>query len=162
MALVDRSLNEPGDLVAGEAFEVVYARLRDPMRRLAFVLVGDLDVADDLVQDAFTRLYRHRRKVERVDAYLRSAVINACRNHHRSTAVRRRPVAPVASATAEPDDLRDAIERLPYRQRAVVVLRFYEGLSGRETADVLRLPEGTVKSTLHRALAELRRRTAGE
>ena len=52
--------SEAGDLVAGEEFASAYARLREPMRRLAFVLVGDGAVAEDMVQDAFARLYRHR------------------------------------------------------------------------------------------------------
>jgi DNA-directed RNA polymerase specialized sigma24 family protein len=143
--------------VALESFEVTYGRLREPLRRLAFVLVSNAFVAEEIVQEAFVRYFRHRHRVQSPDAYLRSAVINACRNHHRWLAVRRRVLAWDAPAAPTPDHMADAIARLPHRQRAVVVLRFYESMSEREISDVLRIPIGTVKSTLHRALGHLRR-----
>ena len=141
----------------GESFDTAYRRLREPLRRLAYVLVNDSSVAEEIVQDAFVRFFRHRHRVTSPEAFLRATVINGCRNHHRWVAVRRRFLAMGADSAPEPDHLVDAIARLPYRQRAVVVLRYYEALPEREIAEALQMPLGTVKSTLHRALAQLRR-----
>jgi len=136
---------------------MTYRRLREPFRRLAYVLVNDAGAAEEIVQDAFVRFFRHRQRVTSPDAFLRATVINGCRNHYRWVAVRRRFVAMGAESPPAPDHLVDAIACLPYRQRAVVVLRYYEALPEREIADALQMPIGTVKSTLHRVLAQLRR-----
>lgn len=139
-------------------FASCFVEQRAGMVRLAFVLVDDLDVAEDVVQAAFARMYVRRHTVREPLKYLRSAVYNGCRNHHRSLARRRRRVVPLNLAD-EPvgDHVIDVVRRLPLRRRTVIVLRFYEGLRDSEIADVMNLPIGTVKSTLSRTLASLRK-----
>lgn len=139
-------------------FGELYRAHWDGMVRLAFVMVDDLAVAEDLAQDAFARMYRARDGVREPLAYLRSAVYNACRNHVRHQQVRRAaPAFRAAEAPPVGDHVIDVIRRLPYRTRALVVLRYYAGLTDTEIAEVTGLPAGTVKSRLHRTLSELRK-----
>ena len=135
--------------------------------RTAYLLTGSQHAAEDLVQATLTRLYVAWDRIAdrgHVDAYARRALVN----EHRSTwrRSRRRPevlwAAPPehALAAVEFDGQREAVWRfvqaLPPRQRAVIVLRYYEDLSEAETADLLGISTGTVKSQASRALASLR------
>ena len=128
-----------------------------------------IDEAEDLVQTTLTKLYLAWDRIsdhQHVDAYARRALVN----EHRSTwrrASRRLEVlseAPPESGHQAPqyDGEREAVWRfvqsLPPRQRAVIVLRYYEDLSEAETADLLGISTGTVKSQASRALASLRDR----
>ena len=148
---------EPTTAVEHDWFAALYREHWDGMVRLAFVMVDDRGVAEELVQDAFARVYRSRDTVHDPLPYLRSAVYNACRNHHRGERVRRRHLRPaVADEAPMGDHVIDAVRRLRPERRALVVLRYYSGLTDAEIAAITGLPLGTVKSTLHRALAELR------
>jgi RNA polymerase sigma-70 factor (sigma-E family) len=137
------------------------------LQRTALLLTGDPHSAQDLVQNTLTKLYLAWDRIEqrdRVDAYARRVLVN----EHRSTwrrAWRRHEVVsdvlPDAGAPSiEPDVERDAVwafvASLPPRQRAVIVLRYYEDLTEAETADLLGITRGTVKSQAHKALAALR------
>ncbi|MBV9486146.1 MAG: SigE family RNA polymerase sigma factor [Frankiaceae bacterium] len=131
--------------------------------RTAALLVGDRHEAEDLLQTALLRLARHwSRAVENPDAYVRRVMVNLACDHSRRR--RRRPVqlgsvpdVPVGDASNDDhDDLVQALRDLPERQRATVVLRFWEDLSVAETAAILGCTEGTVKSTTSKALAHLR------
>ncbi|TVZ00904.1 SigE family RNA polymerase sigma factor [Trebonia kvetii] len=137
--------------------------------RLAIVMLGDRVAAEDVVQDAFLGLYRHwdgLADTGKALAYLRSAVLNRCRNalrqRHRGT---RHGVTPqiVESAEAtvlvgeENQRVLAAIRALPDRQREALVLRFYLDLSQDETARVMGISTGTVKSATSRAVAALGR-----
>jgi RNA polymerase sigma factor (sigma-70 family) len=129
---------------------------RDGMVRLAFLLVGDLAQAEEIVQDAFVAVVPRFETLVTPGAYLRVAVVNGCR-----TAMRRRlrvwPAPATTSAThLATDHVWDVIARLPRRQRVAVVLRFYADLPEAEIAAALDVRPGTVKSLLHRALASLR------
>jgi RNA polymerase sigma-70 factor (sigma-E family) len=160
--MADAAVVAPPSPVASpwtEAFTSFYRHQYAPMVRLAFLLVGSEAVAEELVQDAFLRVRGPVEQVERPDAYLRRAVVNACRNHHRHRAVERRGAARLAGGDgAEPEleHLADALARLPERQRAVLVLRYYIGCSEAEIADALGCRPGTVKSLSSRGLAALR------
>lgn len=139
-------------------FDAFYRQQRTEMVRLAFVLVDDRDIAEDIVQTAFARMYPHRDRIESPLAYLRSAVCNGCRNHHRWSRIRtRRPQVGTSIQQAISDDVIDVVRRLPHRQRVVVTLHFYADLSDPQIAAAIGVPVGTVKSTLHRALATMRR-----
>jgi RNA polymerase sigma-70 factor (sigma-E family) len=132
------------------------------MVRLAYLMVGSTTVAEDLVQDAFARMHRHWDTTEHPRAYLRTTVVNACRSYLRRQALerayRRHPSAVSDSVhPPEADELFDALAALPSRQRAALVLRFYEDLSEADIASALGCRPGTVKSLLHRGLAELRK-----
>lgn len=139
-----------------------------PLHQSAYLLCGDWHLAHDLVQETLVKAYRHWPRVRQADnpeAYVRRILINEVRERWR----RRERSEPVARFTVEPtvpdaaDDIarRDrvlqALLELPLQQRATVVLRYLEGLSQAETAELLGCSEGTVKSQTSRALATLRK-----
>ena len=142
------------------SFDQLFAERYVPMVRLAFALVGSSERAEELVQDAFARVYERWRRIEQPAAYLRTAVVNGCRNEHR----RRRTRARLARGTPEIAadgasnnvDFLDGLRVLTPRQRTAVVLRYHEGLGEAEIAASLGVRPGTVKSTLHQALQRLR------
>jgi RNA polymerase sigma factor (sigma-70 family) len=111
------------------------------------------------VQDAFARLLTHWNKVDDVALYLRRSVVNGGRDVQRRRAVARRVGLPRRSEAVEPesDELRDALRTLSSRQRTALVLKFYVDLSTADIAKVMGVREGTVKSLVHRGLAELRK-----
>lgn len=141
------------------------------LHQSAYLLCGDWHLAHDLVQDTLVKVYRHWSRVklaDSADAYVRRILINEARNRWQ----RQDKALPVADVAAESpmsavpdaaddiarrDGLRRALVRLPHQQRATVVLRYLEGLSQAETAQVLGCSEGTVKSQSSRALATLRK-----
>jgi RNA polymerase sigma-70 factor (sigma-E family) len=143
----------------------LYAAHAPDAARLAYLLTGDPVLAEDLVHEAFVRLFgrfRDLRDPGAFRAYLRTTVVNLTRSHFRRRRVERsylerergRP-EPAADAP-EPDETWEALQRLRPRQRAAIVLRFYEDLSEAQTADILRCPVGTVKSLVSRGLEQLR------
>jgi RNA polymerase sigma-70 factor (sigma-E family) len=148
------------------AFDAHYDRLF----RLALVLTGDSYDAEDIVQDVFMR--SGQRLVSLPDGevapYRRAAVVNEWRSRIRRlrTRMRRLPLvqvpAPQAPDMEASNDLWAHVLALPTRQRATVVLRYYEDLSEQATAEVLGCSVGTVKSQLSRAIEHLRRRYADE
>jgi RNA polymerase sigma-70 factor (sigma-E family) len=146
--------------------EFVAARM-EPLRRTAYLLCRNWHTADDLVSITIGKLYRHWRRVraaENVDAYARGVLTNAWLDERRRPWRREAPVAALpdqperALGTGVGDRLAllDLLARLPPRRRAVVVLRFYCDLSVEETAGILRISEGTVKSQAARGLQALR------
>ena len=141
--------------------------------RLAIVMLGDRGAAEDVVQDAFLGLYRHWDGLaDRGNAltYVRSAVLNRCRNAMRQRGQRDRHdhqgPGPMASESAEAvaligeehQQVLTAIRALPERQREALVLRFYLDLSEEETARAMGVSRGTVKSATSRAVAALGRK----
>ena len=147
--------------VLSELFDQNFAGLR----RLAFALLGDASAADEVAQDAFVRLYASWRRLDDLDhpsSYLRKIVVNLCRTRGRRAALHRRtqPLLRQDEATRDPDvalrlDVWRALEKLPHRQRACVVLKYLEDLPEAEVARLLDCSIGTVKSQLHRARANL-------
>jgi RNA polymerase sigma-70 factor (sigma-E family) len=148
------------------AFDAHYDRLF----RLALVLAGDPYDAEDIVQDVFMRTGQRLASLPdgEVVPYLRAAVVNEWRSRMRRlrTRMRRLPLVQVphsrAPDTEASNDLWTYVLALPTRQRATVVLRYYEDLSEQATAEVLGCSVGTVKSQLSRAIEHLRRRYADE
>lgn len=142
-----------------DVLTALYEREWGPLVRVAFLLVGSQSIAEEIVQDAFVSLQASRTEVRSPGAYLRVSVINACRSVHRHRAVIARTAIPPQriEQPAEHDDLRDAVQKLPYRQRAVLILRFHLQLNESEIATALGCRTGTVRSATHRALAALRK-----
>jgi RNA polymerase sigma-70 factor (sigma-E family) len=139
------------------SFEALYVAEAKAMSRLAYLMVGSPEQAQELTHDAFARLYERWDTIDNPGAYLRTTVVNGCRDslRRRLLADRERPdVRPDAHLGA--DHLIDALARLPHRQRAAVVLRYYEDRSEADIAELLGVRPGTVKSLLHRGLATLR------
>ena len=136
-----------------------------PLRRTAYLLCRDWHLADDLVSITFTKLYRHwpkARAADNLDAYVRGILTHAwldeCRRSwRRELVVAQLPDEPVDDPAPEDrGSLLRLLAALPPRQRAVVVLRFYSDLSVAQTADILGISEGAVKSQAARGLAALR------
>ena len=139
------------------------------LRRTAYRLCGDWHLAEDLVQSALIQLYRHWARVAAAsvpDMYVRKILVNVVLEDRRRWWSRRvRPVAdpPEPASTSLPGgvdgrlDLRVAFACLTPRQRAVLVLRYWEGLGVAETAELLGCSAGTVKSQSADAIAALRR-----
>lgn len=142
--------------------------------RMAVVVAGDHSVAEDAVQTAMAKAYASWTRVRAADhpeAYLRRMVLNEIVGARRTGWFRRErthgQVDPGLTTAAQDDVVADrdavwaAVLALPVRQRAVIVLRYYEDLSEREIAEVLGCSRGTVKSQASAALANLRRAGAG-
>lgn len=135
---------------------------------LAQLLTGDPHLAEDLAHDAFVRVagrFGHLRRPDAFEAYLRRAVLNLCRARWRRLRLerawerrqaRREDPASAAYDSQERDAVWRAIGCLPYRQRAAVVLRYYEDLSVGSVADVLGCSTRAARSLLARAMATLR------
>ena len=155
------------DDAAERELERFLAERADGLMRTAVLLTGSREAGQDLLQTALERIIRHWRRLDGdPEAYLRRTLYNlAADGFRRQGRLQRkllllRPVTqPPADPTAEVD-LRDALVRLllrlPPRQRAVLVLRYWEQLTEAETAEVLGWPEGTVKSAAARGLQRLR------
>ena len=142
---------------ADAAFETFYRERSLPMVRLAVLLVDRRAVADEIVQESMAAVFARWGQLDEPAAYLRTVVVNRCRDELRRRRNRREvELAERVDHPAPGDELRDVIASLPERQRTVVVLRFYVDLSIEEIATMTGFPSGTVKSTLHRALARLR------
>jgi RNA polymerase sigma-70 factor (sigma-E family) len=147
----------------------LYAAHALSLTRLAHVMLGDREGAEDVVQDAFCGLYRNWARLsepEQALPYLRTSVLNGCRSVIRWRRVRiKRPLhePPVASAESavlageEQQSVLMAIRRLPTRQREVLILRFYLHEPEAEVARLMGIGPSTVRSTTHRALSALGR-----
>ncbi len=148
------TMSQPDDDV-----EDLYRSQRLAMVRLARLLTDSSAVAEEIVQDAFIRFARSPGRKNEPAAYLRVIVVNLCRSQQRRTLIERRlaPRAPLLSGIPEIDETWDLVRKLPFRQRAVLMLRYYEDLSEADTARVLNCRPGTVKSALHRGIAALRK-----
>ena len=121
------------------------------------VLVDSQEQAEEVVQDAFAALYLRYRLVSTPLPYIRASVLNGSRKVlRRRVLTRRLPTDPQADSEMVYNHVIDAVRRLPARQRAAVVLRYELQLTDAEIAETLKVPIGTVKSTLHRAIARLR------
>jgi RNA polymerase sigma-70 factor (sigma-E family) len=134
--------------------------------RTAVLLTGDRQAAEDLVQEVYERVYVRWRGIRGApEAYARKALTNLVANRWRSRG--RKPEVALADKHDEPtpdgsegfavrEQLLAALQELPPRQRAVIVLRYYEDLTEAQTADTLGCSVGTVKSQASRALTKLR------
>ncbi|HEX9775088.1 MAG TPA: SigE family RNA polymerase sigma factor [Actinomycetota bacterium] len=134
--------------------------------RFAYFVCGSRAQAEDLVQDAFVRMYKAGARVEEqgIGAYARRTIVNLSRSGFRRASRETRALRQLdARAASDPDvDTRDemwrAIQELSARQRAVVALKFYEDMSERDVAAALGMSTGSVKKHADRALTRLRAR----
>ena len=163
-----------------DAFEAFFVRYRSPIYRTAYGLTGDVHAAEEILQDTFARAYQ-RRATLRTDVsplpWLHKVALNLCY----SRLSRRRPAQePIIDQEAQalPDDsiapseraeqaelrqiVRDGVAALPMKHQAVVVLYYLYGMSLQETAALLNVRLGTVKSRLHYALRSLRTQLEGD
>ncbi len=148
-----------------ELTAVLYRRHRAEFVRLAYGLLGDRADAEEVVQDAFAALlsrWSSLRDVDSAPGYLRTAVVNGVRARWRRRRVRelasktlRREPTLNETDVVEQSVVLAAVSQLPMRKRACVLLRYYADLSEVETAVVLGVSVGTVKSQTSKALSQL-------
>ena len=156
-----------------ELVDVMFRRHYAALLRLGVVMLGSREAAEDVVQDAFVALHRHRRSLrdpEAAEAYLRSAVLNRCRSWVRRQVTQRapRPLLLVREHEASPEDtavgrhetesLVAVLRTLARRQREVLACRYVLELSVAETAQLLQISQGSVKAHTHRGLRTLQQR----
>lgn len=156
-----------------EEFREFVAARSFALLRTAYLLCGDWTTAEDLLQTALTKTYlawKRLGEIEAVEPYARRVLVNTATSWWRRRWHGERPTE-VLPERAVPDQIEEQVERdalwrhvqtLPARQRAVLVLRFYEDLSETQTASLLNISTGTVKSQTFRALNTLRRRLGAE
>jgi RNA polymerase sigma-70 factor (ECF subfamily) len=162
-----------------QAFAELVRRWELPLRRLATRLLGDVHRAEDLTQEAFARIFARRRDFDpaaRFSTWVWRIAVNLCRDELRRRERRReiawagdeagedvpspspangQTPAEAAATNERAEAVRRALLRLPEPYRLVVALRHYEGLRFHEVAQVLGIPEGTVKSRMAEALDRL-------
>ncbi|SFP76804.1 RNA polymerase sigma-70 factor, sigma-E family [Amycolatopsis arida] len=152
-----------------QEFAEYFAARRDAVRRTAFMLCGDWHRADDLAQTAFVALHRRWRRIRdraALDAYVRTTLVRAAIDESRRPWRRERQTdeipepapdgARLDDLVATRHDLLAGLRKVPPRQRAVLVLRYFEGLDVAGVAEALGCSEGNVKSQTARGLANLR------
>ncbi|MEU0572168.1 SigE family RNA polymerase sigma factor [Nonomuraea sp. NPDC005983] len=150
-----------------DSFREFMAAHQQSLMRTAYLLAGDAHLAEDLLQSVLVKMLGRWAKLAHVaspQAYARKALVN------QYISWRRRRVRTAELPSAEPPErpysseastiarltMQKALAQLPPRQRAVIVLRYYEDLTEHETAKLLNCSIGTVKSQAHHALARLR------
>lgn len=163
-----------------DAFEAFFARHRTLVYRTAYGLTGDRHAAEEVLQDTFTRAWRHRATlltdVSPVP-WLHRVALNLCYSRLDRRRIRAEPIgeshaAQLRDAEPEPEEraerrelreiVREGIAALPPKHRSVVVLYYLHGLSLQETASLLGVRLGTVKSRLHYALRSVRAHLEGD
>ena len=155
--MVDIAPDAPGSDDDGASFEAFCRDAYEPMVRLAFLLTGSTETAEDIVQDSLARTFPRWEKVNEPASYVRRAVVNACNSHHRRRfRERAHPPREPEPARMEADELFDVLAALPPRMRSAIVLRFYQDLPEPEIAEILGCAPPTVRSLIHRGLARLR------
>lgn len=145
-----------------DTFESVFSRDYAAVARMAYLLLDATGEAEEVAQEAFATLLQRWDTIDNPSGFVRTAVLNRCRDLGRRRSVRRRALdrlRPVDAApgpeAGEHQSLLAALAQLELPQREVVVLRYYLDLSVPEIAVMTGTPAGTVKSRLHRALARL-------
>ncbi len=153
--------------------EDFYVRNAPSALRLAYFLTGDREQAEDLMQEAFVRVagrFRHFREPDDLPAYLRRTIVNLFTSQLRRRRLERQwlrsqgaqRLVSTQDDIATRDDLWQVMTRLPHRQRAALVLRYYEDLSEGEAAQVLRCSVGALNQLVVRAKASLRQYVGDE
>lgn len=147
---------------AVDAFEEFYRAERQSAVRLAWLLTREPTAAEDVAHDAFAAVHTRFGSLDNPSAYLRRCIVNGVRERarRRERELRRNQlvVSGVATAAEGPTSgAIDAIAKLPMNQRTAVVLRYWAQMRDREIAEVMDVRVGTVRSTLSRATAQLRK-----
>ena len=171
MAVVNRfAVRELADSTRDERISVLFDEHYDKLRDLGYIILGDRNLAEEIVMEAFLKTFtgwNRIRDLDRADAYLKRAVVNLCRSKIRRKVVEARSNAVTyrrdeRKAPAwdpeiheESRELWAAVRELPVRQRACIVLRYVEDLPEGDIAHILDCSVGTVRSQLSRARRKL-------
>ena len=146
------------DVGSSTSFDDFYAARWPHAFRLAALMTHDAEAGADIAQEVFANMSRRWATIERPDAYLQRALTNASSNWRRNERTAARKLHLLVSDGVDEvgtEGLADAVARLPFRQRAVIVLRYYGDVSEADIARALDCRPGTVKSLTSRALAAL-------
>lgn len=144
-----------------DRLEALYRAEHARMVRLAHLLTGDRSLAEELVHEAFLRVHPHLARIEDPPAYLRTAVVNACRGDGRRRALAQRAlpthvdVVDPPALPREVDEVWQAVQALPPRRRDALILRYYADLPTAEVARLLGARPATARSLIRRGLASL-------
>ncbi|TDJ34630.1 MAG: RNA polymerase sigma factor [Gammaproteobacteria bacterium] len=152
------------------AFQTLFEKHKDYVYRLARGFLVDPELADDAVQEVFIRLYRAKTPTyvrAQFRTWLYKVTLNTSRDlqrKHRRHQVHRAELneaspgvsSDIGEAVDAWLDIESVVADLPERQREVLILRYFEGLSTKETAEILGCNEGTIKAHLHRATRALK------
>jgi len=147
-------------VTVSSSFDDFYRSQYPQTVRLAYALLGWTNSAEDIVQEAFSRVWERFADIENPGGFVRAIVVNLCRDAQRRQGRERRPQVftperpDVSSQTSE---LVDVLLQLPYRQRATLVLRYWADFSEMQIADALGCRPGTVKTLAYRGLEHLRK-----
>jgi RNA polymerase sigma factor, sigma-70 family len=146
-----------GDPLGDELFDALYREHFPALMRVAFLMTGSNETAEDAVQDTFIRCRSKLANLDHPRSYLRAALVNECRSVYRRSA-RDRGDSPPASVLLPTEliELRDALSRLPWRQRAAIVLRYFADIPDDEIAETLHCRPSTVRSHIRRGIANLK------
>jgi len=148
-----------------QTFDDVFREHREKLVRTAFLIVRSRHVAEELVHDGFIQLHQNFDHVASPGGFLHTVVVRLCltwlkRRTMELDRAHRLPSSSVVAETPAPEDADEvwsALAQVDPDRRAVLVLRFYEDLSYDRIAEILECPVGTVRSRLHRGLADLRK-----
>lgn len=139
-----------------DAFDALYRAHFPALVRVAFLMTGSRETAEDAVHDTFLRCRSRLAELDHPRSYLRAAVVNECRSvHRRAMRELRDPPTPVV-LPIELVELRDAMSRLPWNQRAAIVLRYFADVPDDEIASTLGCRPSTVRSHIRRGIATLK------
>jgi RNA polymerase sigma factor (sigma-70 family) len=163
----ERAVLFPGASGAQPVFDAVYRSQREPLVRLAYLVVRSHAVAEELVHDAFMRLHDHFDEVESPPAYLRTVLVRLCISWLRRATTERDRLDRVAAtvdvaerpvdAGLDGDGLWAAVGRLRPDRRAALVLRYYADFDYADIAEHIGCPVATARSHVHRGLRDLRK-----
>ena len=156
-------MEESAQVIDEPEVESLFAAERPGLVRLAFLMTGSIETAEDVVQTAWMKSLPRLGGIARPGAYVRTAVVNEARSRLR----RRRAAPPLPLAVSARIDesaveLWDALRRLSVRRRTAVVLRYWGDLSTDEIAEAMCCRPGTVSSLLHRGIESLRQELGDE
>ena len=162
-AVPDAAVDVRSTSTVAPSFDDFFAEQFPRLVRVAALILGSTATAEEIVQDAFIRVYRRWDDLQTPAAFARVCVVNGCRDRLRRQARWRVRVPlliddPVGLDPLDDDesDIDDLVRAPPERQRTAIVLRYYEDLTPTEIAEVLGVTPASVKSLLHRALETFR------
>jgi len=144
----------------GRSLEQLFAEEREPMLKVAVLIVGRRDLAEDIVQDAFATVSVRWSKLENPGGYLRGCVVNGARMALRRRGVEQRHRSSLQLSVEQPThvlELHEALMALSVKQRTAIVLRYLLDLPAREIGELLGCSEATARSVIARALRALRK-----
>lgn len=141
-------------------FSAFYRKEHELQVRRAALMLGSGEAAHDVVHEAMASMYKRWSTIDVPGSYLNRAVLNGCRAVVRSRVAERRlrqRIRPLDDSSSPDDVLFDVLARLPFNQRAAIVMRYFAGMTEREIADALDTSPGSIGPWIHRALTTMRK-----